>query len=411
MTRKIWDILPPEEPSSSLKMEKPLVEEKEELPKKIKINWVWFLIPLSLIIAVIVGFQLSKVEIKIWPETKTDFSKTNLTIDTEVEKPDFENKTIPGQFLKIEESISDSFLSSGRTLKKAEGIIRLYNAYSTKSENWLAETRFVSSEGKLYKSKDKIAVPGAEIENGKIIPKYVDVPVIAAEAGENYNIGHSHFSIFVFRGTPRYTKFYGESFEEIKGGGDSPQITTEDIENAKESVSKKAKTKAVTSLENKVTDEFVFLDDILETEIKDIFSLAKEGDEVERFNSGATVEATTIIFKKEEVQNFVKEFIFSETHEEKLLYEESLKIDYTPQIVDFESGKVVLSLSFSIKMYPDINLQLLKESLVGKSLIETKIFLEKQSEFINIEIRFWPFWVKSVPEDLNKIEIKYPIID
>lgn len=418
MVRKIFDILPPDQvPPPDIR--KPAREIKEEEtgrpPKKTNKSSVWVLILLVLAIGGAIGFSISKAEIKIWPETETVFLKTKLRLDTEIGKADFVNGVIPGQFLNVKESLSESFLSSGRSSEKAEGVIRLYNAFSTKSENWLEGTRFVSSEGKLFKSKNKIAVPGAEIENGKMIPRYVDVPVVAAEAGEEYNIGPSNFSIFVFRGTPRYTKFYGESLNSMTGGGGSPQVTAKDIEDAKESIIVKTKIAAKESLEASVMDDFIFLDDILETEVEDVFALAKEGDNVESFNSRATVGAVTIIFKKEEVQNFVKDFVISklQTPEDKgkILYENSLKIDYSAQVVDFESGKVTLSLNFSVKIYSDIDLDLLKKTLIGKSLTETKYLLESEPEFASVDVKFWPFWVRSVPGDLNKINLEYPIID
>lgn len=418
MTNKIRDILPPEEfiPVSQ-EMEKHQIEEqeekKEELPKKIKINWVWILVLLSLIIAVVTGFKISKVEVRIWPEKEIVYFKTNITLNTGVETPDFENEIIPGYFFETEETISEVFSSSGEALERTEGIIRLYNEYTTKSENWLAGTRFVSSEGKLFKSKDGILVPGAEIKDGKMTASYVDVPVEAAEPGEEYNIGPSHFSIVAYKGTPKYTKYYGESFESMKGGGDSFKVTAQDIENAQDSLIDKVEDKAITALESKITDEFIFLEDVLDTEIIEISSLAQEGDVLEKFTSRATIRVTTIVFKKEQVRNFAKEFISSKIPAEKLLYEESLSINYTPQVVNFESGKVIVVLNLSVTTYPDIDLQFLKKELSGKSLIEAESLLEQQPEFRG-EVKpwpFWAFWVKSVPENLDKIEIEYPIID
>ena len=424
MTNKIRDILPPEEfiPVPQ-KMEKHQVEEQEEknqeLPKRIKVNWVLILVILFLITAAVVGFKMSKVEVKIWPEKETVYFKTNITLNTGVETPDFENEIIPGYFFETEETISEVFSSSGEALKRAGGIIRLYNEYTTKSENWLAGTRFVSSDGRLFKSKDGILVPGAEIEDGKMTASYVDVPVEAAEPGEEYNIGPSNFSIVAYKGTPKYTKYYGESFEAMKGGGESFKVTAQDIENAQNSLIDKVKDKAIAALESKVTDEFIFLEDVLDTEIIEISSLAQEGDILEKFTSRATIKVTTIVFKKEQVRNFAKEFISSEILSEnaentkKLLYEESLNINYTPQVVNLESGKVIVVLNLSVTTYPDIDLQFLKKELSGKSLTEAESLLEQQPGFRG-EVNpwpFWAFWVKSVPENLNKIEIEYPIID
>ena len=420
MANKIRDILPPEEfiPTPQ-EMEKPQIEEqeekKEELPKKIKVNWVWILVLLFLIIAAVTGFKILKVEVKIWPERETVEVRTNITLDTGVKEPDFENEIIPGYFFETEETISETFSSSGETLKRTEGIIRLYNEYTTKSENWLAGTRFVSSEGKLFKSKNRILVPGAEIKDGKMTASYVDVLVEAAEPGEEYNIGPSHFSIIAYKGTPKYTKYYGESFEAMKGGGDSFKVTAQDIENAQSSLIDKVKDKAITALESKITDEFIFLEDVLDTEIIEISSLAQEGDILEKFNSRVTIKVITIVFKKEQVKNFAKEFISSgiPASAKKLLYEKSLNIDYTPQVVNFESGKVIVALNLSVIVYPDIDLQSLKKELSGKSLTEAESLLGQQAEFRG-EVKpwpFWAFWVKSMPEDLNKIEIEYPIID
>lgn len=416
MANKIRDILPPEESISfPPQKEKPQVEEqeekKEEPAREIKVNWSWVFVLLFFIIAALIGFKISKAEIKIWPETETVFFKTTITLDTEVKTVDFENEIIPGYFFETEETLSETFSSSGQTLKKAEGIIRLYNEYTTKSETWLAGTRFMSSEGRLFKSKDEILVPGAEIKNGKMIASYVDVPVEAAEAGEEYNIGPSHFSIVAYKGTAKYTKYYGESFEIMKEGGSSFEVTAQDIKKAEESLTDKVKEKGLTALESKIRDEFVFLEDVSETEIIEIFSLAKEGDALEEFNCRAKAKVTTIVFKKEDIKNFVKDFIRSRTPPEKLLYENSLDINYTPQVVNLESGKVIVALNFSVKIYPDIDLQILRKELSEKSLTEAESLLERQSEFINVEVKLWPFWVRSVPEDFNKIEVQYPIID
>ncbi|XOB40438.1 MAG: hypothetical protein ACKKMR_00245 [Candidatus Nealsonbacteria bacterium] len=410
MRKKILDILPKEPSVPSCEIKEPLVRDKE-LPTKSNKKGLWFLILLLLILTVMFGFKISRAEIKIWPDTETTVLETELSIDTSIQYLDFKNKVIPGQVFEVEESISRIFSSSGKTLKKAEGVIRLYNAYTTKSEIWLKGTRFVSAEGKLFKSKDRIYVPGAEIKDGKIIPRYIDVPVIAAEFGEDYNIGPSHFSIFVYRGTPRYTKFYGESLESMKGGGESPQVTAEDLTEAEEILTEEAKAKSVRSLREKVGDEFIFLTDISKTEITEKISLAKAGDEMSGFTFKVETKAIALIFKKQEIERFTRDFIVSRLPEQKLLYTESLKIDYTPQLVDWESGKVNLSLKLSCKIYPKTDLQALKRGLMGKTLSETKIFLENQPEFISTEIKFWPFWVKSIPKDLDKIEIKYPIID
>ena len=216
MAKKIIDISPPKkaeklpEKIPSLVFKKP--EFKIPFPKITfpKFSFKIGLISLSLFVLIflfLLSFTLSKAEIKIWPEVETRNFRAKITVDKEIKSPDFKNNILPGKIFEAEKTVSEEFPASGKILKKAEGIIRLYNNFSTQNENWLAGTRFVSSDGKLFKSKDKIAVPGAQIKNGKIAPSFVDVPVIAAEGGADYNIGLLNFQLLLLEEHPDIPNF------------------------------------------------------------------------------------------------------------------------------------------------------------------------------------------------------------
>jgi len=430
MPKKIFDIIPPEKvekdkkptlktfkekisgPKSLEKVEERIetITAKIEVKKKgFRITWV--VVPVFLALLIFVATQISKAEIEIWPKTELVSFETKLTIDTNADEIDFSYKIIPAQVFESQKVLYEEFQATGKTLKKAEGVIRLYNSYSTKSETWLQGTRFVSSEGKLFKSKDKIIVPGAELKDGKIIPRYVDVNVIAAESGEEYNIEPSHFSIYVFRGTPRYTKFYGESLEPMTGGGDSAQVTEQDLESAEKLLVQKAKIACEDDLKNKISDNSIFLGDILETEILEKFSLTKIGDETEVFSFKVKAKSKTLLFEKKDIENYVKETVLAQDSKEKSLYQESLKIDYTPQTIDFDSGKAVISLNVSVEVYTRIDLDILKKELIDKSLAGTTIFLENQPEITKVKVELWPFWVKNVPKNVEKINVYYSFMD
>jgi len=415
MAKKIIDILPPEELEKKEEVSEEEVLEKEKPEFKVKITFPKFsfkksliLLPLFVLIFLsFLSFRFSKAEIKIWPEVQTADFRAKITVDKDIKSPDFKNNILPGKIFEAEKIISEEFPASGRVLKKAEGIIRLYNNFSTQNENWLAQTRFVSSDGKLFKSKAQIAIPGAEAKNGKIIPSFIDVPVIAAEGGADYNIGPSKFSIVAFRGTPRYTKFYGESSETMKGGGEAPQVKKEDLENAEKILTEKAKIESEKALEDKIPTEFLFLKENFETKILEKFSLAQVGIETEKFNFQVKANCTTISFLKADINNFAAEYILSQIPKDKKFFAQSLKIEYSPEkSFSSESGKTILSLNFSAKIYSEIDLNSLKKGLAGKSLAETKTFLENQPDILRTEVRISPFWIRNVPKGLEKIEIE-----
>ncbi len=430
MSKKIFDIIPPEKIEKDKKPAVKTFREKiseqeavEEIKKKAKVIAAgekiekkgskvgWVIVPLFLVSLIFLASQVSKAEIEIWPKTELITLETKLTIDVNTDEIDLSYKIIPAYVFEAQKTLYEEFDSTGKILKKAEGTIRLYNEYSTKSETWLKGTRFVSSEGKLFKSKDRIIVPGAELKDGKLIPRYVDVDVIAAEAGEDYNIEPTHFSIYVFRGTPRYTKFYGESLKSMTGGGDSFQVTEQDLELAEQALVKKAKSASENDLKSKTPEGQIFLEDILETEVLEKFSLTKAGDEAKKFSFKVKTKSKTLLFEKKDIENYVRQLVSLQRSSSELLHKESLKIHYTPQTIDFNAGKAVLDLNISVEVYSDISLNMLKRELMGKSLAGTKVFLENQPEIKEVKVEFWPFWVKNVPKDIEKININYSFIN
>jgi len=412
MAQKIFDILPPKE----TRKEKEIKEEKPEFkislpsPKKKSL----FYVPLILILAFLsCYFTLSKAEIEIWPESEVLTFETKLTIDKTAENVDFSNKVIPGKIFEAEKTITEEFSSSGTVLKekKAEGIIRVYNDYSTSPQVLLATTRFVSADGKLFRTPTKITIPGGHYENGKFVPGYLDAQVKADQPGPEYNIGPSTFSIPGFAGTARYTKFYGKSFQAMTGGlkEEESQVTQEDLDQAQKTLEEKALQNCKVALKEKISPEFILLEEILDSEIIETFSLAKPKEELEKFSFQVKAKSQALVFKSEDVENFARDFILSQIPESKKIYQESLKINYLPETSDLKLGKIILSLNMEAKIYSDIDQINLKKGLEGKSLAEAKLFLEDQPQITQVLVKFWPFWVKKVPEDIEKIEIKLNI--
>ena len=102
--------------------------------------------------------------------------------------------------------------------ERAEGAIIVYNAYSAAPQRLIKNTRFTTEDGKIFRAKDSVVVPGTTIENGKVIPGSVEALVVADEPGEAYNMGLSDFTIPGFKGDPRYDKFYARGKTEMTGG-------------------------------------------------------------------------------------------------------------------------------------------------------------------------------------------------
>ena len=112
---------------------------------------------------------------------------------------------IQGEVLEAEKEVSQNFTAHGKKLKstKAHGTMRIYNNYSTAAQTLVATTRFISNEGKLFRTKERVVIPGGYYEGGKLAAGFIDIEVIADQPGEDYNIDPSTFSIPGFVGTSK----------------------------------------------------------------------------------------------------------------------------------------------------------------------------------------------------------------
>lgn len=422
MPKKFFDIIPPKKIDSSpekIRIEeetKPLrtISSRKTLTlggksfKRIFFKSFVFLLILLVLAGGFGFFFLSKVEIEIWPETDTLNLEETITIDLEIKEPDFEAKVIPGKTFSDQKSVSQEFSASGKVSKeeKATGIIRVYNEYST-SPRTLVPSRFVSADGKLFWSLKRITIPGTKDEKGKLVPGEIDVEVQAAEAGEDYNIGPSTFALPALAGSPLYTTIYGKSFSPMTGGfeGEGSQVLQGDLEQAENILIENVKKDSKDFLKKSLPSDFILLDEAISQEIVEASSLVEEGEEVGSFIFHVEINSEALGFKKSDIENFAKNYINLDIPEGKKIQEESLEVNYSPESIDLESGKIVLNLTIKAKVYSDIDLTELKKAIFGKSREEIKIFLENLAQITKIEIKSWPFLRKKAPEDMDKVEI------
>lgn len=424
MVKKIYDIIPPSEKkkerlAASVKIE-PFKEKKSaERASGKDLKWfskslAIFLIFLLILTGIFGFFFFSKSKIYIWPKIETLSLESKVTVSLEQKETDpalwTERAMIPAKTFNDQKTGAQDFSATGTTLKeaKAEGIIRVYNNYSTQEQPLLAQTRFVSSDGKMFRTIQREVLAGGRQEGGKFIAGETDIKVSAAEPGEDYNIGPSTFSIPGFAGTPKYTAFYGKSFSNMSGGfkGEKARVSQEDLDRAREVLGERLKKESRESLQSSLPEGFILLDGALFQEITEENYSEETGSGADSFNFQAKVKSTGLVFERGDIEKFARGLINFNIEEGRKLQEESLEINYSSELVDLNAGKMVLNLEIKAKVYSDINLEEVKKAVLGKSSQEVRIYLEDQTEIIKTEINLGPFWRRKIPENMDKVEIK-----
>ena len=137
----------------------------------------------------------------------------------------WDENQIEGTIDSIMACLQNKILEESGT--RAHGIITVYNQYSPEPQLIIASTRFESPDGKMFRTQEKIMVPGAQSNDVRTIPGTIDVEVMTDYHGAEYNIGPSNFAIPGFEGTDKYKLFYGLSNAAMTGGSN---IAVEDTD-------------------------------------------------------------------------------------------------------------------------------------------------------------------------------------
>src|SRR3989344_1440911 len=127
---------------------------------------------------------LPKAEVSLVLEKK-DFSfEENIEVSSKATQTDISDGTkivIPGELLTANKNLEMKFVATGKKLTeiKAKGFLTIYNNYDTKSQILVVSTRFQSSDGKIFRLNEQVTVPGAKMENGKLMPVGIEAAVTA----------------------------------------------------------------------------------------------------------------------------------------------------------------------------------------------------------------------------------------
>lgn len=223
---------------------------QEDIQKQNKSTWysIWLVASACLVFLFFaLSFFFSQATITVNPKMKDLVLNENLSAsqDGNTDILSFDLVVISGEESKVVQATDEKEIS-----QKAEGLVVIYNAFNSSPQRLDIDTRLEGSNGKIYKTKKRISVPGMAKDN---TPGSVEVEIYGNEAGEKYNNIPLDFKIVGFKGTNKYSKFYGRSKGAITGGlkGKFPIIS----DSQKARVVNELQTTLQTKLSKKVTDQ------------------------------------------------------------------------------------------------------------------------------------------------------------
>jgi hypothetical protein len=171
-----------------------------------------------LIVVIMMVVILPKTSISIMPKDVIIDDTVEVTARTDQMASDSDRRIVPARMIERDITFTKSFSATGSgdvSAQKAQGTITIYNAYDEQPQQLVASTRFLSSDGALFRLVKTTTVPG--MKEGS--PGTVEALVIADKEGSEGNIGPTRFSIPGFSSGPKKEKFYAISERAMTGGG------------------------------------------------------------------------------------------------------------------------------------------------------------------------------------------------
>jgi len=372
---------------------------------------MWFVAILAVVILFFsISILFTGATVKVHPKvSNVSISGTFIGFDNPVLEDD-----LGYDVMTVTRSASREVPATGEELveEKASGKIVIFNNYSTAPQKLIANTRFESTSGLIYRIEDAVVVPGRKEVDGETVPGQLEVTVYADQVGSNYNISLVDFTIPGLKGDARFDKIFARSKTEMTGGFSGTIMKPEEGELAT----------ATTELENSLKSEllseaisvkpdgFILFDKAYDIKFT---SRIEESDKPNMAKVVVEGVLDGFIFENKEIARYLASELVSSYNNEpvELVGEENILFSTD---ADLSNPQNIEELNFTLnggaKIVWTYDELALKEALKNQS---KKDFNKVMQEFTGIgeaSVSISPFWRRSIPDKAEDIKIQ-KIID
>lgn len=312
---------------------------------------------------------------------------------------------------QTEKSASLEFEATGSQVKgdKASGTMTLTRSLGG-SISVPAGSTFTNGNY-TFTTTSSVTVPGRQVPNGSSDPinGVVDVTVVAENIGEEYNLSARSYSSSVNGITAYGSQMSGGNRKTIK------IVTASDAQAAREKLVKQSSDNIKQGLLAKFSDEYVVISSSFTADYSEVTSTPEVGGELTEGNAKLT---SKIIYSltavaKTELKTYIEDTIkhqLSDSNEDKKVYDTGVN---KAQLNSFSKNDDVSTVNIisTGKVGPKINENEIKEKVKGKRFGEVQSQLEKIDGVGSVDVKFSFFWVRVVPDNIDKIDIEFSLED
>lgn len=319
--------------------------------------------------------------------------------------------TVKSMTKTVKKDVSVSFNATGskNVGEKATGVVKLTNN-NTSSATVVAGTILTSTSGLTYTLDASVAIPAAGC-NGSIFNCHAGSAtgsVTATAAGANYNGASGAMS-----GAPDGITV---SLSSATSGGTDKTVQVvqqSDVDTVSNNIlSSSDNDTAKKSLQDAFGSDYIVLDSSFKSDTSAVKPSPAVGAEADggKGTLAGSVTFTMAAVPKRELGTFLDAYFAQQIdgQNNQKVYDNGVKSVSFTNVNAVDNG-FTANITTNGKIGPKIDDKSLKEYAKGKRLGEIQSYVQNINGVENVDIKFFPFWVNSAPNDVNKIHVEFKV--
>jgi hypothetical protein len=362
---------------------------------------VSFLVLTIILIFVISYFSCGKSVIKIETVRQRNTVEFFADFGQRSEATEALANLIPAKILETTIEDKKNFLATGKkSIEKEGNVVGTITVQNNTSQgyNFVRRTRFLSADGLLFRMDSPAAIPA----NGSVkVEVYPD--------DEDFT-GVLNPTTFTIPGlsSSKQKLVYGVTDKPlVKGGEDVYFVTKEDVENARQEMEGQLKMQALSELQESLKFRARLFNEATQVEIVKEVLEPKVGDVSESFDLSLKAKVVALSLDKIDFENEmeiqIKEQLLAGRE---LLNFDPEKIVYTLEKYDPQGQIITFKISYNTETGITKNNKIFnKSNLIGLEESEVIDYFMGFEDVKSVKVDFSPFWVKRVPNLIDRIEL------
>ncbi|HBB37213.1 MAG: hypothetical protein UX02_C0002G0419 [Candidatus Moranbacteria bacterium GW2011_GWC1_45_18] len=361
----------------------------------------WIFVFLTVVgAAIIINFTIARATIVIRPKIEKKESAVSLTIDTKNLKPDPANGILPGRILESQGEITKNIseVSLRKTEDFAKGAVKIKNIWK--------KDFFLQKGAQLVQGESPEAV-GFGIKNVFILDtntvataeSEVTATATAKNKGFSGNIPPGKF-YFLRMSKWNRERIWAENGENFTGGEiETKVVSPDDISRATQTTAEELGKQEIEKMKNQVPADSKLSPALTRVEILESRASAAPETQTGNFDMFVRGNISSIVFNERDLKDTAIERFKAQIGANLEISEiDENSIKYELSDISGADGKAEVKVSVPAILTPKLPSKMLdKKAIAGYNKSALRERFTQFPEIDSIEVKFFPFWVKSVP--------------